>query len=99
MEDALQRLMKESGSTKFASVATAAHKALGEYSEWNSTFLANQHKFAKWYSKFIKWVISCENSRPTARSQEAGLTQPSVNLLADLCKLQDDTSARGPWLG
>ena len=30
MEDALQRLMKESGSTKYASVATAAHKALGE---------------------------------------------------------------------
>ena len=40
MEDALQRLMKESGSTKYASVATAAHKALGEfvvgiaYREW-----------------------------------------------------------------
>ena len=30
MEDALQRLMKESASTKYASVATAAHKALGE---------------------------------------------------------------------
>ena len=30
MEDALQRLMKESGSTKYASVATAAHKALGK---------------------------------------------------------------------
>ncbi len=29
MEDALQKLMKESGSTKYASVATASHKALG----------------------------------------------------------------------
>ena len=30
MEDALQKLMKESGSTKYAAVATAAHTALGQ---------------------------------------------------------------------
>ena len=29
MEDALQKLMKEAGSTKYAAVATSAHKALG----------------------------------------------------------------------
>lgn len=29
MEEALQRLMKESGSTKYANVASAANKALG----------------------------------------------------------------------
>ena len=52
MEDALQRLMKESGSTKYASVATAAHKALGEYAvrfafrvATRATFAINPHKF------------------------------------------------------
>ncbi len=30
MEDALQRLMKESGSTKYASIANSSHRALGK---------------------------------------------------------------------
>ena len=30
MEDALQKLMKESGSTKYANIACSAHKALGK---------------------------------------------------------------------
>lgn len=30
MEDALQKLMKESGSTKYANIASSANKALGE---------------------------------------------------------------------
>jgi type II secretory pathway component PulF len=36
MEDALQKVMKESGSTKYASVATSAHKALGEFARANN---------------------------------------------------------------
>ena len=33
MEDVLQRLMKESGSSKFADIANSANRALGEVKE------------------------------------------------------------------